>query len=352
MTTFTQHLARRAATAALLALGPGLGLAQTGSAAAAAADCVRIDDDAARLACYDRAHRRGAIPAGVARPDPLPGAVAAEGAPAPSLYDDRWDLDGRRRDELFYPRAYKPVYLLPATWTDRINQLPFSAAPDHAVNESLGLRPVEVKYQLSLKAKLWEQPFGTPATVWGGYTQSSRWQVYNGQESRPFRETNYEPELIVAWPVDARLLGWRLRQLSLALNHQSNGRSLPLSRSWNRWIGEAAFERGDWTAQLRPWWRIGESAGDDDNPDISDYMGRSELLLTGKLGRHIVALQLRHALRGGSHSRGSAQLEWSMPVDGALHLYTQWFSGYGESMIDYNHRQNKLGLGISIVEWR
>ena len=61
---------------------------------------------------------------------------------------------------------------------------------------------------------------------------------------------------------------------------------------------------------------------------------------------------MRHSLRGGDRSHGSAQLEWSYPLDGALHLYTQWFTGYGESLIDYNHRQNKLGVGISIVDWR
>ncbi|MBL8317607.1 MAG: phospholipase A [Burkholderiaceae bacterium] len=320
-----------------------------------AADCVRIDDDKSRLACYDRAFDRDPIPAGANRP-PLkadPGTATPPAArAAPSLFDDRWDLDGRRRGELFYPRAHKPVYLLPLNWTDRVNATPSSPSPDHSVTGPLVLRPLEVKYQLSLKAKLWERPLGLSGAIWGGYTQSSRWQVYNGAESRPFRETNYEPELIYAWPIDQHLLGWRLRLASVALNHQSNGRSLPLSRSWNRWVGEAAFERGDWTMQIRPWWRIGEAAGDDDNPDIGDYMGRSEVLLTGKLGGGIVALQLRHSLRGGSRSRGSAQLEWSVPIDGALHVYTQWFTGYGESMIDYNHKQNKLGLGISIVEWR
>ena len=317
------------------------------------ADCVRIDDDAARLVCYDRAHNRDPVPAGVKRPDAAPSpSTPPPSSAAPSLYDDRWDLDGRRKGELFFPRAHKPVYVLPFTWTDRVNDRPESPSPGHSVTDPLVLRPIEVKYQLSLKAKLWEDLLGTPLRIWGGYTQSSRWQVYNGRESRPFRETNYEPEVIFAWPLDYTLWGWRLRQLSLAANHQSNGRELPLSRSWNRAIGEAALEHGNWTLQVRPWVRLDERADDDDNPDISDYMGRAELLATGKLGHNVVALTLRHSLRGGARSRGSAQLEWSFPIDGALHAYAQWFSGYGESMIDYNHRQNRFGLGVSIVEWR
>lgn len=313
-------------------------------------DCVRIHDDTARLACYDRAHRRGAV---------APPAAAAAAASAPpaapssrsSSFDERWELGASPRSALFFPQRYKPVYALPFTWTDRVNATPASPSPGHT-SEPLVLRPIEVKYQLSLKAKLWDDILGTPLRLWGGYTQSSRWQVYNGAESRPFRETDYEPELILAWPQERLLLGWRLRQLSLALNHQSNGRALPLSRSWNRVIAEAAFERGAWVAQIRPWLRLRESAADDDNPDIGNHVGRGELLLTGKLGQQVLALQLRHSLRGGSRSRGSAQLEWAIPIDGALHGYLQWFTGNGESLIDYNHRQNKLGVGLSIVEWR
>lgn len=322
-----------------------------------AASCRSIDDAAARLACYDRAFGRepaaqaaAAVPAAAASA-PSASASAANVSP-PSLFDERWDLDGRHPGELFFPRAYKPVYVLPLTWTDRVNTAPMSPSPGHTLLQPMVLRPVEVKYQLSLKAKLWDGVLGTPLRLWGGYTQSSRWQVFNGKESRPFRETDYEPELILAWPLERQLLGWRLRQLSLSLNHQSNGRSLPLSRSWNRVIGEAALERGDWTLQLRPWWRLKERPTDDDNPDIEDHVGRGEVLLTGKLGRSTVAVQLRHSLRAGRRAHGSAQLEWSYPIDGALHGYAQWFSGDGESLIDYNHRQNKLGIGLSIVDWR
>ncbi len=329
-------------------------------AQAGAADCVALADASERLACYDRLHGRVAtlppapVPAAAAAPASAPAETpvsASDGDSVRSHLGWRWDLDGQQAT-LFAPRAYRPVYLLPATWADRVNQRPGSPSPEHSVPADLGLRSAEVKYQLSLKAKLGDQLFGTPLSLWGGYTQSSRWQVYNGALSRPFRETNYEPELMMVWPLQAEVLGWQVRMASLSLNHQSNGRSLPLSRSWNRVIATLAAERDDWMLELRPWLRLRESAGSDDNADITDYMGRGELRLTHFRERHAFALQLRHSLRGGSASRGSVELDWVFPLAGALHGYLQVFSGYGESLIDYNFRQTKVGLGITIAGWR
>jgi phospholipase A1 len=105
--------------------------------------------------------------------------------------------------------------------------------------------------------------------------------------------------------------------------------------------------------QLRPWWRIPESESDDDNPDIADHVGRAEVVVSRYWGGdHALTLQLRHSLRGGQRSRGSGQLEWVFPMSGTLHGVLQWWSGYGESLIDYNFRQNKLGLGVTIAGWR
>lgn len=253
---------------------------------------------------------------------------------------------------MFAPRAYRPVYLLPATWTDRVNRRPQSPQPANSMGTDLDLRDIETKYQISLKAKLGHHLLGTAFSLWGGYTQSSRWQVYNGAESRPFRETNYEPEVILVWPLQGTLLGWQMRMGSVAINHQSNGRSLPLSRSWNRIIGSLALERDDWVAELRPWLRIRESPADDDNPDIEDHIGRIELQLSRYWADQVLTLQLRHSLRTGARSRGSAQLDWVFPMRGALHGYLQVFSGYGESLVDYNQSQTKLGLGVTIAGWR
>ncbi len=324
--------------------------AQTG-----AADCVVMADPSARLACYDRLHGRSE-PAAVAPMAAAASAPSATTTPEPlesteSTLGTRWELDGQR-GPLFAPRAYKPVYLLPATWTDRVNREPGSPAPDHSVTSPLVLKSVEAKYQISLKSKFAHSVFGTPISLWGGYTQSSRWQLYNGADSRPFRETDYEPELMLVAPLSLDLAGWRLRMTSLSLNHQSNGRALPLSRSWNRVIGGLAFERSDWMAELHAWKRINEDPADDDNPDIANYIGRAELRLARYWGSHALALQLRHSLRGGSGAHGSVQLDYVFPLVGALHGQLQIFSGYGESLIDYNQRQTKAGLGVTIAGWR
>ena len=319
------------------------------------ADCVSLSDGAARLACYDRAHGR-ADPA-VTQPlttAALPGQASQSpppGAAPRSTLTTRWDLEGSE-GVMFAPRAYRPVYLLPATWTDHVNRRPSSPTPGNSVDQDLELVVPETKYQISLKAKLGHHLLGTPVSLWGGYTQSSRWQVYNGAASRPFRETNYEPELMLVWPMQGQWLGWRLRMGSVSLTHQSNGRSLPLSRSWNRLIGTLALERAGWVAELRPWLRIRETPADDDNPDIEDHIGRAELLLSRYWGEQALTLQLRHSLRGGDRSRGSAQLDWVFPLKSALHGYVQVFSGYGESLIDYNQAQTKVGVGVTIAGWR
>jgi len=248
-------------------------------------------------------------------------------------------------------RPYKPVYLLPLFVSGRSNQLPSSPAGGHAVHEPLAIEASEAKFQISLKSKLAEDVFGHNGDLWFGYTQSSRWQVYSGSISRPFRETNYEPELMLLWRTDYQLAGWRGRYVSLGLNHQSNGRSLPLSRSWNRAMATLALEKDEWTLALRPWWRIPESSTQDDNPDISNYVGRGDLQLIRRLGDHQMSLILRHTLRHGSNSRGALQFDYAFPIAGNLRGHLQWFSGFGESLIDYNHRATYYGLGLSLLEW-
>jgi phospholipase A1 len=341
------------------------------AAAATAQDCLVIEADAARLACFDRLHGRTPAPpappasTGQPVPAPVPPAAAAGPPTAPASMQtgstrvrvrDRgplaraWALDGAAQGFRLWP--HRPIYVLPVSFTDNINRRPSSPAPGHDVGIDLPNRDLEAKFQISAKTLAWRGVFGDAGDLWVGYTQSSRWQVYQGDISRPFRETNHEPELILNFDTDFEWFGWRGRVLGLALNHQSNGRALPLSRSWNRVIGHIGFERGAWSLLLRPWVRIGEPAEQDDNPDIEDHIGRADLTLRHEAaGGHDLSLRLRHTLRGGERSRGSAELEWAFPLSGRLHGFVQAFSGYGESLIDYNIRQHRIGLGFSLAGW-
>jgi phospholipase A1/A2 len=308
--------------------------------------CAAMEPDSARLACYDRLAGRNTAREVIARPT-VTTAPDSGGAKA-SLLESSWEFE--RNASAFRIRPYKPVYFLPVFHTDRVNQEPHSPTLG-TVSHPLILNSDEAKFQISFKSKLGNDLLGDNGDLWAGYTQSSRWQVYNKEDSRPFRETNYEPELMFVWRANLILPGMKARYASLGINHQSNGRSGPLSRSWNRVTAAVGLEGGDWTLTVRPWWRVPERNGQDDNPDIADYAGRGEVLLTRVLGEHVFSVLGRHSLRGGDRSHGSAQLDWAFPINGRLKGHIQWHSGYAESMIDYNHRANYLGLGVSLVEW-
>ncbi|MEB3754206.1 phospholipase A [Acinetobacter sp. MD2(2019)] len=268
-----------------------------------------------------------------------------------SLLDSRWELSPQSKLGTWNIRAYKPVYALPVFWTSNRNELPHSANPVNTVTERQNLNFTESKFQLSLKTKAWENIFGDNGDLWLAYTQSSRWQVYNSEDSRPFRETNYEPEASLIFRTNYNLLGLDGRLLGLSFNHQSNGKADPFSRSWNRVMLNWGLERGNFALMIRPWYRIPEDAVDDNNPDIENYMGRADLTAFYKWNDHNFSLMLRHSLRSGDNSHGAMQFDWTFPIKGKLRGELQYFNGYGESLIDYNHRASYIGVGVSLMDW-
>jgi phospholipase A1 len=97
---------------------------------------------------------------------------------------------------------------------------------------------------------------------------------------------------------------------------------------------------------LRVWTRLEEDADEDDNPDITDYYGHTELNALYRWGGHSLALMGRGNFDTG---KGAVQAGWfSPPLIGPLRGYVQVFSGYGESMIDYNWNQTTIGIGLAL----
>jgi phospholipase A1/A2 len=361
--------------------------------------CPAISDSAARLACYDQwAQQLGSPPpsaanstansatgsAAVSAPSTTASAQTNGTPPAaptialttagravvqPSEITRFWDLEKSSAKEKFQLRAYRPISLSVAA-ADRVNTQPSSptnGAPANAVAYS----PTEMKINLSVRTKLAtgllhrdDQPLSD--SLWFGYSQQSYWQLFNSGLSRPFRATDHEPELVYVFGHNRPLPGgWTYRMSGAGLVHQSNGQSLPLSRSWNRAYIMAAADNitasgNRFTLQAKAWQRLPEKTSKDDNPDISNTVGRAELAGTWSFDTgtakdattHTLGLTLRHSLR--SQSRGSVRLEYLRSLGDAnssLRFHTQLFSGYGDSLIDYNRRRTVLSIGLSLVDW-
>lgn len=323
-------------------------------------------DDAARLKCYDQSTNPAALEnaapgdeAAASTAASISGAAATTGSER-SYLTRVWNLDdlsNRDPSRLGRIQPYRQTYLLPVNRTSNPNRQPGSPLIDHNASAPSDIDAAEVKFQLSFKADIGDQrniDFLGIRTFrfWWAYTQQSNWQAYNVRNSSPYRENVYEPELIATLGTG---YASGLKLINLGWAHQSNGRSLPESRGWYRFYLLGGWEWNDMTSiMLRGWWRIPENSLKDDNPDIIDYLGRGDLTIRWEPRdkSQSVAMLLRNNLHR-TNNRGYVQIDWATPVNvgSAARMHIQMSSGYGESMIDYNHRQNTVGLGFSFREW-
>ncbi len=264
---------------------------------------------------------------------------------------ERWELDTNAVRGKFLITPYKPIYVLLGKYSSNPNEQPRSEneRPEYITPAGIDYDDVELKFQLSFKTKVLQKILWGKADLWVAYTQKSFWQIYNDDLSRPFREINYEPEVILNFPVKFRFLGFNTRMVGIAFNHLSNGKSEPFSRSMNRAIVHAGLERKNWTIYARTWLGLSDNYGD--NPDISDYMGRGDLNIIYAKNGNVFSFIGGYNMNFNSNPRGNVEFSWSYPIKNNLKGFLQVSHGYGESLIDYNHLQTTVGIGVSLIEW-
>lgn len=252
---------------------------------------------------------------------------------------------------------YKPIptrssYLLPYTHMDRPNNLPFE---EHEAK----LQNAEVKFQVSFQFPLIPN-LAKHHHLYFSYSQLSLWQAFNKELSAPFRETNYSPELWYAYSF--KPLGERGRRLStgLGFSHESNGRQVKFSRSWNKVVGFVKLVDPRWELTLKGWSRLAEEPktspddpSGDDNPDLTDYVGYGELSARWNLSPYQqAAVRVRNNLKFGDDRKnyGMVEASYSFNLGAAYWWELVYFSGHGESLIDYNHNITRVGIGIKIPD--
>lgn len=352
----------------------------------AALQCTLLQDNALRLACYDKVFAaqlppeqplseheadgkpqldvvqsvRQSIgnkeatlvfdtPEGQAEPSQELADAAAAYTPLSQMYD----LDANDPHGILTVREHNPMYLMPVWYNSSPNYAPSSPTRGAALQERFSdQKRIETKMQVSFKSKIAEDLFKSRADLWFGYTQKSDWQIYNqGRRSAPFRNTDYEPEIFITQPVKAQLpWGGRLRMLGVGFAHQSNGQSRPESRSWNKVYAMAGMEWGKLTVIPRVWMRLFDSSGkDNDNPDLTKYLGYGDVKLQYRLNdKHNFSTTLRYNPKSGY---GAAEAAYTFPIKGKLQGVVRGFHGYGESLIDYNHKQSGIGFGLMFNGW-
>lgn len=261
-----------------------------------------------------------------------------------------WELDPATKRGSFKPSSYKPIYLLPFRWTNNPNRKPTSFNSERPSTDFKNFDNVEFNFQISLKSKIIQDAFFGKGDFWVGYTQTAFWQVYNNKISRPFRELNYEPEIIFSMPLNMSIKNFRWKMVNIALNHQSNGKEQETSRSWNRIILTNTFEWRNFVLTTQNWVRFSEEKWQDDNPQIEDYTGRMSIEVAYKSNKHLFWVRHRNNL-SFKHNRGSTEFSYVHPISGDLKIMFQVTHGYGDSLIDYNHKQTSVGVGVVFFEF-
>lgn len=334
----------RIAIALIIACAPGAALpAQSAATADPAPESTTAADPAIRA----EVPLTGEAPAAVTEPGaPVTSTaptVPVAGTPPPAVVPDASvETSAQPGRFLFDPEAYsivsaarglsfhKPMYIYPATYSDAYHG-----------------DTTEVLFAISLKLRVFKLP------LYFAYSQKSFFQAYNGGNSKPFRENDFNPELFYRF-VPADRQRWYHLGVDAGIEHESNGQSLPNSRSWNRLYVAPFRAAGNSLVYWKWWYRIPEDksrpATDparDDNPDIQDYYGYSELHVEQQFfDRQLAHLMVRY---NPARGRGAVNLQYSIPGPGGNFFWSAYvWNGYGESLLDYNRSITRFGIGITL----
>ena len=232
---------------------------------------------------------------------------------------------------LYNIKAYKANYFLPVSYR-------YGGDYDTSSIGHDDVRGAEIEFQVSIRYDFATNWLGLHEIYSFGYTQRSFWQAY--AQSAYFRESNYNPEFFTSVP-----LGYKhIKAFRLSLAHQSNGRGYTQERSWNYIAGSLYFQTGLLFTELKLWHRFHDTI--DYNPDLIDYMGHGHIEFIFPYKKHLAKLLLKSNFEG----KNGIEFSYSYPFSKAkdLFFYLKTFNGYGESLIDYDNKIDKIGFGFSI----
>jgi phospholipase A1 len=246
-------------------------------------------------------------------------------------------------DGSFGLKPYKDNYIIPLGYSTK-------DYPSH--KPGIYYDQKEAELQVSLKLKVYENLFGLNEIYYLSYTHQAFWQIYI--ESSPFRESIYNPEGFIVFPISDRKSWFQMRSFKIATAHMSNGQpntskiagfgGYNLSKSINYFYATARFQHGTLLTDVTLMAPFPGSANLSDNPDIMKYLGYTKVKFTYFINDHMCSLMLRG---NESSLKGAVEAKYSYPLYADTYFYAKIFYGYGESLIDYNRELTKFSVGFS-----
>lgn len=264
----------------------------------------------------------------------------------PTTVQERKKKEDRAEENPYAIVFYKPTYILPFYYTGS----PANGVYEGNTPNGESLKHSELKYQISFKVPIWKNILGAPSSLYLAYTQLSYWQAYNHYAF--FRETDYEPELFLSNELNRHLFwDWHLDFLNVGVVHQSNGFGNTLERSWNRVYIAAVLANENWMITFRPWIVFHDSTYMRQNPHLAYWEGYEEFIIAFKFWENqVISWQSHNFIESGGRRSGNT-FAWTFPLTKYIKGNIQFFTGYGQSLIEYNHRTNSFGIGIALSNW-
>lgn len=201
-----------------------------------------------------------------------------------------------------------------------------------------------VKFQISISQRLTRSTLPWNTYLYLFYTQKVFWNVL--EKSLPMTDLNFNPGIGITKPlfVKNRYIG----KATLLVEHESNGRDSIWSRSWNR-IALAAnvMVTNHLMVHGKIWAPIVDG---ENNRDIVRYCG------FWQFGAQVLSDNRRFVGGVTIVKRGKWNLSSNVIVDVAYrifrnenqYLFMQFYSGYGEGLLEYNKHHTQLRVGLLI----
>lgn len=214
-----------------------------------------------------------------------------------------------------------------------------------SINQEISSETSDAKFEIGFKQRLTNVDLPWDVFPFITYRQKSFWDIY--LESFPFRETNYNPALGVA-----KLFiddGGIKSGLWFAFEHESNGRDGENSRSWNFFSLQYFKPVGPhWQFRAKAWIPVGDL---DQNEDITSFRGFFNLGATySPIKNLFFDIDVQPAYDNKLTGFVKAGLSFKISKNSNQFIYLQYFGGYSEDLIDYDHDVSNLRIGIAFKD--